>query len=816
MKIAFRAYWFRYIIVGILLTGSGLAILQPYPFLLAQGVSWSEPVMLSTNTISSWFSDVAVDAEGQAYVVWNSGRGSGGEVLDLLMYSAWDGQRWLQPNDVILTAKGGYTIRPALAIDASRTLHLTYRGGTVVYYAQAPADRAAIAFSWTGHRRLSGTGNAYYSDVAVDSNGGIHVVWNEAVADEQHEKVLWFGTISGTTRYNGTEWQNYSPLGWLGNRQVYAMLEDEEGVQWFGTDQGVFRYDGGTWQSFSTRDGLVSDHVYAIVQDWDGALWFGTDRGASRYDPSARADKWKTYTIVDGLAGNEIRAIAVDREGMLWFGTDSGVSRYDGRKWHTYTVQDGLADNKVSAVAVGQENQMWFGTQNGISYFDGMVWTHYTAEDGLADNLVYDVLVDWRRGGVWFGTESGLSYYDGQKWVTYTTKDGLADNIVLTLALDTDGVLWVGTPSGLCRYDRNRWTIYTTQDGLVDNQVQAIVEDRIVNAICPNCADIFYRRSNDGGVHWSAPINLSNSYAGSVKPQIRVDERGGVHVVWEEGEDWYAGAGYPVSSMYIYSPDSGKTWTTPVVFTAPNGASQQITMGIERQDELVVVWRLPTDNKLYYQRSTDKGVSWSEPKPIPGVLAKEWEPMSLDSCDAATDSSGNVHLLVLGRLSELEEGLSLLHLVWDGTVWSSPTRVFVSTDPPEWPRVAIGGGNKLFATWFTRDKAHIKDSERGRYKVWVAGCQLGSPAQTPIPLPTRTPFPTNTPAVKHTPTATPFATLPPDIGGLPDGLYTEADDVLHLLEAIAPIGALLLLIAAIRLGWLRKLVYWILARLGWF
>jgi len=768
--------------------------------------------MLSTNTISSWFPDVAVDAEGRAYIVWNSGR----EASDLLMYSAWDGQRWLEPNDIVLTAKGGYTIRPALAIDAARTLHLTYRGKTLVYYAQAPADRAAIASSWIARHRLTGTGNAYYSDIAVDSNGGIHVVWNEAVADEQHEKVLWFGTISGTTRYNGKEWQNHSLLGWLGNRQVYTMLEDGEGVQWFGTNQGVVRYDGGTWQTFSMRDGLASDHVYAIVQDWDGALWFGTDRGASRYDQSVQVDKWQTYTAENGLAGNEIRAMAVDREGSLWFGTENGVSRYDGREWHAYTVQDGLADNGVNAIAIGPGNKIWFGTQNGVSCFDGVVWTTYTTKDGLVDNRVHDILVDWQRGGIWFGTEGGLSYYDEQTWVVYAKEDGLADNVVLALALDTDGVLWVGTPNGLCRYDKNRWTVYTTQDGLVDNYVQAIVEDKIVNAICPNCADIFYRHSPDGGLNWSAPVNLSNSYAGSVKPQIRVDDRGGVYVVWEEGEDWYAGAGYPVSSMYIYSPDDGKTWTTPVAFTSPNGAPQQITMGIGRQDELVVVWRLPADNKLYYQRSTDNGVSWSEPKPIPGVLAKEWEQMSLDSCDAATDSSGNVHLLVLGRLSELEEGLSLLHLVWDGTAWSSPTRVFMSTDPPEWPRVAIGGGNRLFAAWFTRDKEHIKESERGRYKVWAASCQLSSPAQTPMPLPTKPPSPTSTPAIKHTPTVTPFPTLPPDTGGLPDGLYTEADDVLHLLGAIAPIGALLLLIAAIRLGWLRKLVHLILARLRWF
>jgi hypothetical protein len=62
----------------------------------AQGGGWRRPVMLSTNTANSWWSDVAVDAAGRAYVVWMSGlTAKGGEVgLDLLMYSAWDGQAW--------------------------------------------------------------------------------------------------------------------------------------------------------------------------------------------------------------------------------------------------------------------------------------------------------------------------------------------------------------------------------------------------------------------------------------------------------------------------------------------------------------------------------------------------------------------------------------------------------------------------------------------------------------------------------------------------------------------------------------------------
>ncbi len=285
------------------------------------------------------------------------------------MYSDWDGQKWSEPMDIVLTAKGGYTVRPEIAVDRNTTLHVTYRGYTMIYYIQSPAHSAENAASWTNPRRISGSQAAYYSDIAVDSKGYLHVVWSEQVR-----------------------------------------LED--------------------------------------------------------------------------------------------------------------------------------------------------------------------------------------------------------------------------------------------------------------NPDCPNCSDIFYRRSTDGGKTWSLPENISNFNFGSVKPQIKIDHRDGIHVVWEEGEDWYIHEGYPVASAYVHSLDGGHTWAEPTFFSSVWGPPQQITLGLGEENELVVVWRVPADNTLFYQRSVDNGVSWSPPVPIPGVVAKDWEAWSLDSCDAATDSGGNVHLVVPGKLSPSEERLSVLHLVW--------------------------------------------------------------------------------------------------------------------------------------------------------
>lgn len=475
----------------------------------AQGGGWSEPVMLSTNTVSSWWSDVAVDDYGRAYVVWDSGHLVDDEQNDLLMYSAWDGQKWLEARDIVLTARGGWTVRPAITVGQDNTLHVTYRGYTMIYYTQSPANSAENAASWTIHHRLSGSQAAYYSDIAIDSKGHIHVIWSEMI-----------------------------------------LLED--------------------------------------------------------------------------------------------------------------------------------------------------------------------------------------------------------------------------------------------------------------NPICPHCSDIFYRHSTDGGRTWSSPKDLSKSYFGSEKPQIKIDRHNGIHVVWEEGEAFWSHEGYPIASGYVHSLDGGDTWSEPTFFSSVWGPPQQITLGFGRENELVVVWRVPADNTLFYQHSIDNGASWSRPFPIPGVVAKDWTDWSLDSYDAATDSGGNVHLVVLGRLSPSEESLSVLHLVWNGMTWSSPARVFTSLDPPEWPRIAIGGGNRIYATWFTRDREHIHDTEHAQYQIWCARSQSASPAQTPVPPPTSTPTPTATPLATATPTATPYPTLAPVGTALPDGLYTESDELLQLLVGLAPVLILVTAILAIRFVWLRR------------
>ena len=789
------------ILVLLLMTGVGV---------MAQREGWSVPVMISTNTVSSWFSDVVVDDWGQPHIVYNSGQpsGAGRGQEDLLMYTTVSDSGWLEPNDIAVTAYGGYTVRPAIAVDNSGILHVTFRGETIIYYTSAPVSEAWNANRWAPPTRMSGSGtnSAYYSDVAVDDQGTIHVVWNEGVSTGVDQRWLWIATLGGTAIYDNGDWRTEEIYKRLENREIYAMVEDSDGVQWFGTDGGAYSFDGSSWQVYSRADGLAGNKVNCIAQDMDGDLWFGTDSGLSRYNAEERslADRWTTYTSLTGLPGDVVHTISADPFWGMWVGTEKGLANYDGETWTNYTSQSGL-DTEILAIAVGRQRDVWVGSSQGLSHYDALTWTLYTEDQGLLSNEVSTIVVE-QDGAVWCGTGRGVSRFDGAQWTSYVSGEGPSNGTVTALLADSEGMVWVGTETGASYFDGQAWVPFELPLEFTDREITAIAEDRLVNATCPSCADIFYRRSTDGGRSWSAPVNLSNSFAGSVKPQVRAGTGNSIHVTWEEGEDWYLFEGYPVASMYIHSLDGGYTWDEPVTFSSTLGAPQQITFEVRQEGDVIVVWRIPEYSQFYYQLSTDNGVTWSEPETIPGVIANAWLPFSLYAYDAATDGAGNVHLLVLGHLYSLDDDLGVVHLVWNGRRWSAPTLLYSSSNPPEWPRIAVGAGNQVYATWFTRDERHIEDPDRGRYKIWVSYYESDAPQQMADPLPTPSPTPTldTTDSATPTPTVTPALGEGLDGSGLPPGLYTESDEVGQLIIALFPIILILLVIIALRFSWFKR------------
>lgn len=265
---------------------------------------------------------------------------------------------------------------------------------------------------------------------------------------------------------------------------------------------------------------------------------------------------------------------------------------------------------------------------------------------------------------------------------------------------------------------------------------------------------LFYRNSTDGGQSWSRQVTLESEWVWWYRAQLKVDLFDNLHVVWETivPGTGFLSDGMTQSSVYAISRDSGKSWTRtwfrgqhPDLSAAGSfvPGPQQPAVGIDGSGLVLLVFREPLRNQIMFQSSRD-GISWSLPQPIPGIEAGV--PRGYDQYDMITDSAGRVHLAAAGYLSGSSDP-SLIYTVWDRQAWGSPTAVvtapaepqyrtvlgdkgevtlstLVSTPYPEYPKLALSGGNTLHLVWFGGDLPSIDRTPIG---IWYSTALVDAP-----------------------------------------------------------------------------------------
>jgi len=116
---------------------------------------------------------------------------------------------------------------------------------------------------------------------------------------------------------------------------------------------------------------------------------------------------------------------------------------------------------------------------------------------------------------------------------------------------------------------------------------------------------IYYKASADGGETWTQSRRLTWNPSNSGWPAIAVDSSGNLHVVWNDDMPGNA------EIYYKKSTDGGVTWASQKRLTWTSDESYSPEVVIDSLGHLHVIWCDFTsgNGEIYYKSSSDMGVT---------------------------------------------------------------------------------------------------------------------------------------------------------------------------------------------------------------
>jgi hypothetical protein len=546
--------------------------------------------------------DMAVDSIGNAYVVWHEQanyNGSGNE-RDVF-FKKWNiATRTWGPIEAISTVSDSFSRNPSIAIDDSQNVHIVwqdrkdYMGSGSLDYDIFYKCWNATSQSWTVTEVVStnSTDDSVESEIAVDSLGNVHVVWeditdyNGSGSDQDIFYSCWNATFDNwtTTEVVSTESsmdsnQSSIAIDTLGNAHV--VWSDSTNYNNSGTDEDIFykcwnatlknwtKTEVVSTQSTSfanypsiASDGLNNIHVVWIDDtgsDWDiyYNCWNATTynwTGTEVISTESTSQSSYPSIVCDDL--NNVHVVWHDFTDLDGFGIDYDIFyKFWNRTTDLWTTTDIVStesdeDSLYPSIAIDDSNDI------------SLVWQDRSDYDGAGTE--YDVF--YKRFIQMFPQSDNpqdiTTNYTGKETINWTLSADYGGGVYRVLANDTIG----------STYSWVDWTSWT------NNSVNYIPINRTTPGIF-NYTIYF----NDSYGFWGSPdsviVTVLDEAPTSNSPNDIVTTSMGLETIdWTLIDD-YGVANYTVlandtaGSTYTWIPwtswDNDTTYNIPINRTFP-------------------------------------------------------------------------------------------------------------------------------------------------------------------------------------------------------------------------------------------------------
>jgi len=180
------------------------------------GSTWSTAKRLTWTSGDSHHPAIAIDSNGHIYVVWVEG-------ADIYWSKSTDGgATWSTAQELDQVVESFWYCYPAMAIDSTDTVHVVWGRIYGIHYTRSTDG----GITWSGVQHLRSSDSVFSSrqSVCIDSNNQVHVVWYED-AGVSNDEIYYKGSPDG-----GTTWGATKRLTWTSVRsQDPAISIDSNG-----------------------------------------------------------------------------------------------------------------------------------------------------------------------------------------------------------------------------------------------------------------------------------------------------------------------------------------------------------------------------------------------------------------------------------------------------------------------------------------------------------------------------------------------------------------------------------------------------------
>ncbi len=335
-------------------------------------------------------------------------------------------------------------------------------------------------------------------------------------------------------------------------------------------------------------------------------------------------------------------------------------------------------------------NNAWCVASNGNNVH--VVW--YDSRDGNT-KIYYKRSSD---SGINWGTDTRLTIGIGPSWSPSITVSGSNVHVVWYDSRDGNSEIYYkrSTDDGI------NWSADTrlTNNPFYSFYPSIAVSGSVIHVVWQDYRDanyeIYYKRSTDGGINWGADTRLSNNVATSEFPSIAVSGSI-VHVLWTDRRDGHD------EIYYKRSTDGGVNWGTDTRFTNNTYDSRQPSIAVSGSIVHVVY------NVIQYKRSTDSGDNWSADVPL------------LNNAFLGVPSiavSGSIVHVVWTDARNNYEDIYYIRSLNSGINWETDTRLTNNAANSWYPSIAVSGSN-VHVVW--------QDNRNGNYEIYYKRNPTGNP-----------------------------------------------------------------------------------------